>query len=263
MFKSQIRRFRRLSSRQRYWIAGGFLIYLGFSFVVNGSFVADGESNIPTVFASVGVGLVPVGILILLEPWLVENASNSAKETAPSTAETAVKEASLSSPTTVTVLCDGEPIVGAEVLALAANRTWKYAQVTSDGNAYLELHTTDQPLTVCAAAARYGAHVERGWIPAEHELTINLVEIPEGGSCVIREATGYVPGLSGRLNPILDDSDRTYIFADNITVSGGQPQPVIFTPGTDIDMEDANGNRFQVCVVHIIGRSSLIEYRRM
>ena len=201
--------------------------------------------------------------MVLLEPWLVRNISTSAQRIARVSAAEAVEEARSSSPTAVTVLCDGEPVVGASVLAFAPNKTWKHAHTASDGNAYLDLHTTDQPMTLFVAADQYEARVKRGWIPAEIELTVELAEMPDGGSRVFREGTGYVPGLSGRLNPILDNLDRTYIYAKNIAVDGvvgGSAHD--FTPGVAMLMEDANGNRFEVCVVAIIGRSSLIGYRR-
>lgn len=252
----------RLSSKARYWTIGLLLAAAGITLIVLSLSVTKSDGRLTTVLASVGAGLIPTGTVVFLEPWLVENISTSTKEIARSSAEKAVRESKSSMPTTVTVLCNGEPIDGAEVLALAPNKTWKHAEAASDGNAYLELHTTDQPLTVFVGADRHGAHVEPGWIPAKHELTINLVELPEGGSCVFRQGTGYIPGLSGRLNPILDTRDRTYVYANNIAVNGGQAQPVTFTREIDMDMEDSDGNRFQVRVVEIIGRSSLIEYRR-
>ena len=76
------------------------------------------------------------------------------------------------------------------------------------------------------------------------------------------EGTGYLPGLAGRLNPILDTSNRTYLYASNIAIAGGRQQPVSFVPGEEeLHLVDANGSEMLVRVAAITGRSSLLEYR--
>lgn len=254
---------RRLSSKTRYLAFGLLLIAAGIALIVSSFFLKGSDGHVATVFASVGAGLIPTGAVVFLEPWLVSNITTSAQRIARASAERVVEEASSVLPTAVTVSWGGEPIVGASVLAFAPNKTWKQAPTARDGNAYLDLHATEQTMTVFVAADQHEAHVERGWVPASEELALELAELPEGGSRVFASGTGYVPGLSGRLNPILDDHDRTYIYADNIAVNGEvSSSPHDFTPGVAMLMEDANGNSFQVCVVDIIGQTSLIEYRR-
>ena len=259
MFKA----LRRLSSKTRYLTFGLLLVAAGIALIVSSFFPKGNDGHLATVLASAGAGLIPTGAVVLIEPWLVRNISTSAQRIARASAEKAVEDTRSVSPTAVAVSWGGEPIVGASVLAFAPNETWKQALTARDGNAYLDLHTTDQPMTVFVAADRHEAHVEFGWVPAAEELTVELAEAPDGGSCVFASGTGYIPDLSGRLNPILDDKDRTYIYADNIALNGAvSGSPHDFTPGVAMLMEDANANRFQVCIVHIIGRSSLIEYRR-
>lgn len=162
----------------------------------------------------------------------------------------------------VTVRCAGEPLAGADILALFPNNTWKQASTDRDGEARLELHSVHLPMTVFVAAPRFAAHVEREWIPAERGLAVELAELPGGGSVVFAEQTGQVPGLLGRLNPILDTSDRTYLYASNIAINGGRQQPVSFIPAAeDLRLTDANGRELLIRVVAITGRSSLLEYR--
>ena len=163
----------------------------------------------------------------------------------------------------ITVHCDNRPLVGAEALALFPNKTWVHAVTDSDGVASFDLHSVHQPITVFAAAKGCGAHVETGWIPAGGVLAVELSPLPDGGSMVIKQGTGHIPGLAGRLNPIRDTSDSTYLYADNIAINGGQPQPVSFVPGDEhLQLVDANGNEFLVRVAAITGRSSLVEYSR-
>ena len=163
----------------------------------------------------------------------------------------------------VTVRRDGSPLVRAEVLALFPNDTWVAAHTDSAGDASLDLHTTSLPMTVFVAAQGCAAHVESGWTPSGGELAVDLSQVADGGSMVIRQGTGHIPGLTSRLNPILDSLGRSYLYARNIAVNGGQAQPVRFVPGTDrLSLVDANGNEFRVCVKAIAGSSSLLEYRR-
>ena len=161
-----------------------------------------------------------------------------------------------------TVRRDGRPLEGTDVLALSPTKTWKRGSTDGVGNASLELHTVNLPFTVFFAAAGFAAWVARDWIPAKRLLMIELTELPGGGSVVFAEGTGYLPGLEGRLNPILDTSNRTYLYANNIAISGGKQQPVPFVPGEEeLHLMDANGSEMLVRVAAIIGRSSLLEYR--
>ena len=77
---------------------------------------------------------------------------------------------------------------------------------------------------------------------------------------IFPNATGHLPGLRGRLNPIRDASDRTYLYADNLSVERGRQQPVSFRLGKPMRLTDAFGVEMSVTVVDILGRSALVEY---
>lgn len=79
---------------------------------------------------------------------------------------------------------------------------------------------------------------------------------------ILPDGTGYVPGLDGRLNPILDDQGRTYLYAENVAIEGGEAQPVSFTPNRPFRVRDRHGNSFDLDIVSIMGTASLIEYTR-
>ncbi len=162
----------------------------------------------------------------------------------------------------VTVRKEGTPLAGATVLALFPNNTWKSGSTNELGEARLDLHSVNLPMTVFVAGPNAAAHVEREWLPSERPLAIELAALPDGGSIVFPESTGDVPGLTGRLNPILDTSNRTYLYASNIAINGGQQQPVTFAPEVEeLHLMDANGRERLVRIVAIRGRSSLLEYR--
>ena len=163
----------------------------------------------------------------------------------------------------VRVTCGGEPVAGADVLALFPNKTWQRASSDGAGVAQLKLYTTDAAMTVFVAASGHSAAVENGWVPAEGALEVQLEAVADGGSVIFADQTGYVPGLEGRLNPILDASDRTYLYATNIAIDGGRQQPGGFAVGgAQLNLVDASGNESNVRVIAMLGQSSLLEYRR-
>lgn len=161
----------------------------------------------------------------------------------------------------ITVRSGGQPLTEADVLALFPNKTWKRATTDEYGEASIDLHTTHLPMTVFAAAPGNAAHLEREWLPSQHALAIDLEPIPEGGAVIFPEATGQIPGLTGRLNPKLDSHGRTYLYASNISINQGQQQPVHFILGEELRLTDSSGVEMTVRIVNIVGRSALVEYR--
>ena len=162
--------------------------------------------------------------------------------------------------TVISVRSDGRSSPGADLLFLFPNKTWKRATTDEQGEAAVDLHTTQLPMTVFASAPGYAAHLERDWTPSERALAIDLTVLPEGGSVIFPEATGHLPGLKGRLNPIRDTHDRMYLYASNIAIDEGKQQPVYFTPGEELQLTDAEGTELRVRIVDIVGRSALVEY---
>ena len=116
-------------------------------------------------------------------------------------------------------------------------------------------------MTVYAAASGFAAGLEQGWRPDRGGLVLELAPLPSGGAAIFRQESGQLPGLRGRLNPILDDSDRTYLYADNIAIEEGRKQPVTFRVGKALRLTDAYGAELAVTIVDIVGRSALLEYR--
>ena len=56
---------------------------------------------------------------------------------------------------------------------------------------------------------------------------------------------------------------RTYLYASNVAINHGQAQPVRFGFGEHLRLTDADANDLDVRIVHIEGRSVLVEYRRI
>lgn len=162
----------------------------------------------------------------------------------------------------VTVRTEGVPHRGATVLALFPNNTWKSAATDEHGEARLDLHSVNLPMTVFVAGTGVAGHVEHDWLPSQRPLAVELSPMPSGGSVIFAESTGDIPGLFGRLNPILDTLQRTYLYASNIAINGGEPQPVTFLPETEeLHLTDADGHERLIRILAIRGRTSVLDYR--
>ena len=162
---------------------------------------------------------------------------------------------------TVTVHAEGTPLAGVEVLVLFPNKTRQRATTDASGEASVALYTTHLPMTVYAATPGYTAGLHREWRPDRGGLLLEVRPLPGGGAAIFPRATGNLPGLRGRLNPVRDALDRTYLYADNIAVEEGRQQPVPFRRGKAIRLTDAHGAELSATIVDIVGRSALLEYR--
>lgn len=162
---------------------------------------------------------------------------------------------------TVLVRSSDGPLPGADVLVLFPNNTWNRSVTGENGETAVALYTTHLPMRVFVAAIGYSAHVGREWIPGQGGMVVELDDLPAGGAVIFPEGTGYIPGLAGRLNPIRDGRDRTYLYASNVAIERGRPQPVHFVLGEELSLTDAEGREVLVRMVDIAGSSALLEYR--
>ena len=158
----------------------------------------------------------------------------------------------------VSVTAEGRPLAGATVLALYPNKTWMMEETDSFGRVGFGFHS-EVPITVFCAAPAHRAHVERGWRPPA-PLSVELKALANGGSMVIPERTGRLPSLTGRLNPILDNLDRMYLYATNVAIDEGRQQPVHFKLGEAMRLTDVHGAELLVRFVELIGNTSVLNY---
>lgn len=166
------------------------------------------------------------------------------------------------SPTLLTVRViddEGATIAGCTVTAISDNDTTLQGTTGHDGIASIFVPTR-RNYRLLAAHPEFPAAIVEQVDPAD-AIEIVLQRTENLGSLVV-DSTGYIPGLKGRLSPILDTSNRTYIYADNIAVNGGVQQPATFQINEPFELEDANGVVTFVTVKLIAGRTSLLQYLR-
>ncbi len=155
---------------------------------------------------------------------------------------------------------NGTPIKGAQVLLIYQNKTFLEGMSGIDGSTSFS-DVKKQPLTVFCAHNDYQAFLLRDF--EGDSLKIKLSQRQNTGSIICPNGTGYVPGLEGRLNPILDHLNRLYLYAQNIAIADGIQQPVTFRLNEPLKVEDKYGNVFSLNVIEAIGRSFLIEFERL
>ena len=151
------------------------------------------------------------------------------------------------------------PICGSTVVALAENNTYLSGTTNADGIATLDVHVR-RAYRLLVAHPEFPAAFQATADPT-NEHTIRLVKAVGVGSVIIH-STGHIPSLSGRLNPILDTSNRTYLYANNIAIDGGKQQPVNFKINEPMKLEDADGRIFYVVIKYIAGQTSLLQFLR-
>ncbi len=161
---------------------------------------------------------------------------------------------------TVTIHSEGSPLEGADVLVLFPNKTWHRSKTNEAGEAEFDLHTTHLPMTVYAALHGFAKGLVQEWVPSQGGLMIELIPLEDGGTVIFTNGTGMVPGLNGRLNPIRDTFDRMYLYADNISIEEGRPQPVHFRIGKPLRVTDAYGVEMSITIKDFAGQSALVEY---
>ena len=162
---------------------------------------------------------------------------------------------------TVAVHSAGAPLPGIDVVAIFPNKALMQGKTDESGEVAFDLHSTHLPMTVYAAAEGFAAGLQHDWTPQQGGLVLALERLSAGGSAIFLSDAGHLPNLTGRLNPIRDTSDRTYLYADNIAIEQGRPQPAHFRLGRPLQLTDAFGVELAVTIVDIIGRTSLLEYR--
>ena len=115
-------------------------------------------------------------------------------------------------------------------------------------------------MTVFCAAPGFAACVIRSYLP-DKPLEIRMRPAVNGGSLIIAKRTGHLPGIQGRLNPILDNLDRTYLYADNVAINDGLQQPVHFSLNEPVRLTDSIGASATLWFREMVGSSCIFDYR--
>ena len=145
------------------------------------------------------------------------------------------------------------------MLLIYPNRTYLEEHTDAFGHAEFELHAR-LSMTVLCAAPGFTAWVARDYAP-DGPLDARMRSAPNGGSLIIANGSGHLPGIQGRLRPILDNLDRTYLYADNVAINDGLPQPVRFNLNEPLRLADSMGASAMLWFREMLGSSCVFDYR--
>ena len=153
----------------------------------------------------------------------------------------------------------GEPLQDIPVLLIYPNKTCRQERTDAFGHADFDLYAR-LPMTVMCAAPGYLARVVNDYMP-DGPLKLRMRPAANGGSLIIANGTGHLSGILGRLSPILDSLDRTYLYADNVAINDGLQQPVHFKIDEAVRLTDAMGASATLWFREMRGSSSVFDYR--
>ncbi len=151
-----------------------------------------------------------------------------------------------------------QEVHNANIVLSAENGTYLGCITDAQGIGKVVIHTR-RLYSVLVAHPDYPSAIFENFDP-NSDLSITLNDGENIGSIIIQN-TGYVPGLNGRLNPILDSSTRTYLYANNIAINGGLNQPATFSLNEPLELEDSHGTVMNLIFRFINGHTTaLIDY---
>ena len=153
----------------------------------------------------------------------------------------------------------GNCISGANIYLIHQNGTHHPSQSNQTGTAKFRIDQTNKNFhTIFIAHDDFPACIIDNLL-CDADLDITLKRRNNISSMIIT-GTGYIPGIKGRLNPILDSSNRTYLYAGNISINNGSPQPTYFKFGENISIVDCFGKSADVKIHRIIQQCAILDY---
>ena len=152
----------------------------------------------------------------------------------------------------------GAIIHGAAVLAAYPDGRYLTGQTDTDGKCRLSLYRVDQEMKILIAADGH-LPFHKAVVPGTSEIDSLELEPSKDDrkALLFTRSTGYIPGISGRLNPHKDG----YVYGDNIAINGQLAMPAAhFEIGEFLHLIDVYGVETTIRFLVVEGQFSLIEY---
>ena len=151
----------------------------------------------------------------------------------------------------------GEVVSGAAVLAAYPDGRYLTGETDDNGEWRLDLYRADLEMRVLVAAEGY-LPFHTTMTPGSRIVPLDLDPSKDGRKAVLfTQNTGYIPGITGRLNPLKEG----YVYGENIAINGRLAYPAApFEIGTALDLIDVYGVETTIRFLVVEGQFSLIEY---
>ena len=154
----------------------------------------------------------------------------------------------------------GALVHGASLVAAYPNGTYLTGRTGADGKCRLKLYRADQKMTVLVAADGY-LPFHTTVVPAESSVVSLEIETSKDDrkGLLFTRRTGYIPGISGCINP----DKEGYVYGDNIAINGQLATPAAqFKIGECLHLIDVYGVETTIRFLVVEGEFSLIEYTK-
>ncbi len=145
----------------------------------------------------------------------------------------------------------------AKVVLIASNSTYLESYTDEDGLAHFVIRTR-KLYTVLIAHSIYPAVIFRNVNPKE-DIVVTIEKSENFGSMIINKS-GHIPGISGKIQPVLQPDKKLSLYADNIAIEGGMNQPYDFELNKSISLEDNEGNVIHLTFRFFQGRIALLDF---
>ncbi|SEM07887.1 hypothetical protein SAMN04487910_4078 [Aquimarina amphilecti] len=147
----------------------------------------------------------------------------------------------------------------AKVVLVANNSTYLEGYTDENGLAHFVIRTR-KLYTVLIAHSEYPAVVFKSMNPKE-DIEVTIEKTNNSGSVIINKS-GQIPGISGKIEPVLKSDKNLSVYADNIAIEGGKDQPYDFELNKSIVLEDNKGNIVHLTFRFYQARIALIDFYR-
>lgn len=151
----------------------------------------------------------------------------------------------------------GDLVKHAKVVLVANNSTYLEGYTDENGLAHFVIRTR-KLYTVLIAHSEYPAVIFHSMNPKE-DIKVTIEKSNNSGSVIINKS-GQIPGISGKVEPVLKPDKRLSLYADNIAIEGGKDQPYDFELNKAITLEDNGGNIMHLTFRFFQGRIALIDF---
>ena len=153
----------------------------------------------------------------------------------------------------------GSMIGGASLVVIYGNGT--YEKYTARKSGFIKVNYKNKSIVtlLCAGNGINGKIYSS--ISTDDGMDIVIDKAENGGSIIITEGTGNIDGISGIFNPILDSSNRTYVYGRELSINDGLIQPVTFKLSESFKATDKYQNTVIVNIPFIRNRISILNYK--
>lgn len=151
------------------------------------------------------------------------------------------------------------PAVDCDVLFVGPDGT--YARTSTDRSGVASVGNWPWAETAVLIAHQ---HYMSAFVPRlANGMTVELQADDTASSAICTQGWTSLPGLLGKVTFIRDGQNRTYVYAENVAINGGQAQPVDVSLGHPTSFAGADGSGVSVTPRAILGPCFLLDLKRL